>query len=91
MLKMILITSSLLYALVSLFLFALRIDYSGVNSARGVGFSVFCGTVAYILSLYLFTTDKKSKKVYAIVLLLTSFIILAFQVWFRAYYPNAAL
>ena len=91
MYKKVALVLGLLYVSVSVYLLKLRINYSEVGSARGVGFSVICGTISYICGAYLITSAKKLNKLLGTTLLLTSLVLLSLQLWLRFYYTNAVL
>jgi len=91
MYKRVALLLGILYAIVSAYLLKMRVDFSGTDLARGVGFSVICGMISYAAGAYLFLSPRKLNKLFGVILLLISFALLVLQIWFRSYYPHAAL
>jgi Zn-dependent protease with chaperone function len=89
--KKIALLLGIVYLAASAYLLKIRIDFSGADSARGVGFSVLLGMISYIVGVYLFISPRKLNKSFGVILLLISFALLVIQVWFRSYYPHVAL
>lgn len=90
MYKKVALSLGMLYAIVSAYLLIMRIDFSGADSARGVGFSAACGLASYVAGAYLFLPPRKLNKLFGGTLLLVSLALLVLQIWFRSYYPHIA-